>query len=145
MVELLLGNNVGMERGCYPTDLTDGQWGVVEPLIPPAKHYGRRRKHEMREILDAIFYVLRSGCAWRMLPHDFPPCKTVYHYFRRWTREGVFETMNEVLRRQVRVKAGREEEPSAGVLDSQSVKTTQKGGYPATMRPSTSKVASVTF
>ena len=133
-----------MERECYPTDLTDGQWKIVEALLPPAKHYGRHRKHEMREILDAIFYVLRSGCAWRMLPHDFPPWKTAYHYFRLWSREGVFESMNESLRKQVRVKAGRDEEPSAGILDSQSVKTTQKGGYRATMRPSRSRAASVT-
>ena len=133
-----------MSRACYPTDLTDAQWQRIEPLLPPARHYGRHRKHEMREILDAVFYVLRTGCAWRMLPHDFPPWQTVYYYFRRWTREGIFESINAALRKAVRVKSGHEEEPSAGILDSQSVKTTEKGGYLATMQPNTSKVASVT-
>lgn len=133
-----------MDRSSYTTDLSDAQWHRIEPLLPAARHYGRHRKHEMREILNAIFYVLRSGCAWRLLPHDFPPWQTVYYYFRRWTREGIFESMNLALRKAVRVASCREEEPSAAILDSQSVKTTEKGGYPATMPPSISRVASVT-
>lgn len=117
-----------MTRKSYPTDLTDAQWKRIEPLVPPAKPGGRPREHDMRDILDAIFYLTRTGCAWRMLPHDFPPWRTVYEFFARWRDNGTWETMNARLREQVRRKAGRPAEPRIAVIDSQSVKTTDRGG-----------------
>ena len=122
-----------MSREAYPSDLSDAEWEFVAPLIPPAKSGGRPRTVDIREVLDAIFYVLRSGCAWRMLPHDFPNWQTVYTYFRNWRKDGTWERLNTVLRQQVRQAAGREAEPSAAIIDSQSVKTTEKGGLAATM------------
>jgi len=118
----------GMSRKPYPSDLSDAEWLILKPLIPPAKRGGRIRRVNMREIVDAIYYVLRSGCAWRMLPHDFPPWQTVYGYFNIWRREGVWETMNDALRECVRQEAGREIEPSAAIIDSQSVETTEVKG-----------------
>jgi len=116
-------------RKPYPTDLSDAEWQEIEPLIPKSKtNRGRKRKHPLREILDAIFYLLRAGCAWRMLPHDFPPWKTVYHYFRLWRKEGTWEHINAALRTGLREADGREPEPSAAILDSQSVKTTDVKG-----------------
>jgi transposase len=112
-----------MGRQAYPSDLTDVQWAMLEPLIPLPSLEGRTPIHERREIVNAIFYVLRSGCSWRMLPHEFPPCKTVYWYFRRWNQEGVWDRVLHTLRRQVRQQQGRDPEPSAAVIDSQSVKT----------------------
>jgi putative transposase len=115
-------------RKSYPTDLTDAQWHIIEPLIPPAKHGGRHREVCPREILCAIFYILRSGCAWRLLPHDFPPWQTVYGYFRTWQRAHVWEEINDALREAVRIEAGREAQPSMALIDSQSVKTTSVAG-----------------
>ena len=116
-------------RRPYPTDLTDEQWEIIEPLIPkPRSRRGRKRKHSYREILDAIFYVLRTGCAWRMLPHDFPPWKTVYHYFRLWRINGTWEKICAALRKLLRRIKGRNPEPSAAILDSQTVKTTEVKG-----------------
>ncbi len=122
-----------MKRKRYPSDLTDAQWKRIEPLIPPAKPGGRDRAHAMRDIVDALFYVLRSGCSWRMLPHDLPPWQTVYTYFQQWRDDGTIERIHTALRQQVRLEAGRESEPSAAIIDSQSVKTTEKGGSGAMM------------
>ena len=117
------------ERKPYPTDLSDAEWQKIEPLIPkPKTKRGRKRKHPIREILDAIFYLLRAGCAWRMLPHDFPLWQTVYHYFRLWRKDGTWEHINAVLRIELREADGREPKPSAAILDSQSVKTTDVKG-----------------
>jgi transposase len=104
----------------YPTNLTERQWQLLKPLIPPAKAGGRPRRVDLRAVLNAIFYLLVSGCAWSLLPGDFPPSKTVYHYFRQWRIEGVWQRLNDRLRRMVRVKAGRHPSPSAAILDSQT-------------------------
>ncbi len=102
----------------YPSDLTDEEWYLLEPHLPAPKKRGRPRLHSPREILDAVFYVLKSGCQWRMLPRDFPPWKTVFHYFRRWRSDGIWERMSRLLRRRLREKLGRDPEPSAGIVDS---------------------------
>jgi putative transposase len=125
-----------MIRSRYPTDLTDRQWRRLEPHLPPAKPGGRPRSVDMRDLMDAILYVLRNGITWRALPHDFPPWKTVYHYFSTWRTDGTWEAIHDALREEVRVAVGRAATPSAAILDSQSVKTTEKGGLGATTRPS---------
>ncbi|MFF7047804.1 IS5 family transposase [Streptomyces griseorubiginosus] len=112
--------------GGYPSDLTDGQWALVEPLLPPARvgpKGGRREKHPRRRIVNAIFYVVRTGCSWRQLPKDFPPWPTVYWYFTWWHDDGTVERVHDALRARVREADGRDPEPSAGLIDSQSVRT----------------------
>jgi putative transposase len=117
-----------MERKPYPTDLTDEQWKFVEPLLPVAKPGGRPRKTDLREVLNALFYLVRSGCQWRMIPHEFPPWKTCYNYYRAWIDNGTWDEIGTTLRVEVRLAAGRDEQPRVAVIDSQSVKTTEQGG-----------------
>jgi len=117
-----------MSRLAYASDLTDAEWILIESLIPPPKQGGRKREVNMREILNAIFYVLRGGIAWRLMPHDLPPWSTVYGYFNKWRKEKVWEKMNDALREAVRLEAGRQLEPSAAIIDSQSVKSTETKG-----------------
>lgn len=112
----------------YPTDLSDAEWQILEPLIPAAKPGGRPPKWSRRLILDGIFYVLRSGCQWRLLPREFPPWRTVYHYFRLWRLDGTWERLHATLRERERIRHGRDAQPSGCILDSQSVKTTSVGG-----------------
>jgi putative transposase len=111
----------------YPSDLTDAQWAILEPLIPPARAGGRPRKTDIRRVLDGIFYLTHEGCAWRALPHDFPPWKTVYNYFDAWKRDGTWDRIRDVLRVRLRKAAGRELSPRVGCIDSQSVKTAGGG------------------
>jgi len=115
-------------RKAYPTDVSDAEWQKLQPLVPAAKPGGRPVTYARREIVNGILYVLRSGCGWRMLPHDLPPWQSVYGYFREWRKAGIFERINHILRREVRLEAGHDPDPSAASIDSQSVKTSSCGG-----------------
>ena len=115
-------------RRPYPEDLSDQEWRQIEPILEKLKKIkGRPPLYERREILNALFYVLRTGCSWRHLPHDFPPWKAVYGQFLRWRQHGILEKIHHILRKELRILTGREEEPSAAIIDSQSTKTTEKG------------------
>ena len=133
-----------MARQPYPTDLTDAQWARIAPLLPPALPGGRPRSVDLREGINAILYLTRAGCSWRLLPHDLPPWGTVHYYYRRWRLDGTWQQIHDTLRAQVRAKDGREASPSAAILDSQSVKTTEKGGSGAMMLARRSLAGSVT-
>ena len=132
-----------MERKPYPSDVTDSQWRLIEPSIPPPKPGGRPRDVKMREVVNGILYVVRTGCSWRQLPHGFPPWITVYYYFRRLQRDGTWRRIHDRLRVRVRRKVGKALTPSVGILDSQSVKTAEKGGTVGTTRARKSRAASV--
>ena len=134
-----------MNRAVYSTDLTNAEWTLLEPLVPAPKFGGRPAKYSRREIINAIRYVLRTGCAWRLLPHDLPPWQLAYHYFWVWRREGTWQQIHDALLPRARQAGGREPTPSAAIIDSQSVKTTEKGGLGAMMRAKKLLVASVTL
>ena len=132
----------------YPSDLSDDEWALVEPLIPPAKRGGRKRSIDVREVLNGIFYVLWTGCQWTALPKDLPPKSTVYDYFDLWSWDGTLERIHHALYLEVREHAGREPSPSAAIIDSQSAKGAQKGALRSTRRamtrPKRSRAASAT-
>jgi putative transposase len=125
-----------MERKPYPTDLTDEQWKLIEPYIPPERWGGRTRSVDMREVVNAVRYLLRTGCGWRHLPHDLPPWGTAHYYYRRFRLDGTWVLIHERLRERVRHDAGKSGEPSVAVVDAQAVKTTEKGGPAGTTRAS---------
>jgi transposase len=121
----------------YPSDLSDAEWALIAGMIPPARTGGRGRKTDMREVMNAILYVLRAGCQWRALPKDFPPRSTVYGYFWEWRRYGLLDRIQHALLAACRERDGREPSPSAAILDSQSVKAAEKGGAAGTRSATT--------
>lgn len=117
-----------MTRKAYPSDVANAEWQIIEGLLPLAQATGRPREVNLREIINGIFYVLREGCSWRAMPHDLPPWQTVYNYFRHWQRLEVWQKIHTQLRQQVRKQLNKTDNPTAGIIDSQSVKTAEKRG-----------------
>ena len=144
-------NRVSYDRGYlrYPSDLTDAEWALVGPLIPPAKRGGNKRTVEIREVVNGLMYVLSTGCQWRAIPKDLPPSTTIHDYFRRWTDDRTLDRLHQALYVRCRELADRAASPTAAIIDSQSVKSAEKGGSrltrPATMRARRSKVRSGIF
>jgi putative transposase len=129
-------------RLTYTTDLTDEEWQILKSLLPPAKPGGRPRKYPMREVLNGIQYVLRAGCAWRLMPHDLPHGQTADQTLRAWRQDGTWVRIPDQLRDAVRTRMGRHPQPAAAIIDAQTVKTTEKGGRMAMMGPRNSRAAS---
>jgi len=117
--------------GRYPSDCSDAEWGIIEPMIPLASRGGRKRETDVREVFNAIRYIGRTGCQWRLLPKDFPPHTTVYRYFWEWTRYGVLDRIHQALLESCREACGREADPTAAIIDTQVAKATEKGGPPS--------------
>ena len=133
-----------MSERRYPSDLSEEQWRWIEPMLPPERPGGRPRTADMRRVVNAIFYLVRSGCAWRSLPHDLPPWGTVHYYYRRFRLDGTWGLIHDRLRPRVRARSGREVSALVAVIDTQSVKTTEKGGPRATTRAKRSRAANGT-
>ena len=136
---------MSMDRKAYPTDLTDEQWTRLRPLLTPPKPGGRPRSVDLREVVNALLYLLRTGCPWRSLPHDLPPWGTVWTYFRCWRDDGTLAWLHDQVRAQTRLAAERDPPPSAGCLDMQSIKSTEKWRRVVTMLARSIKGASATL
>jgi putative transposase len=123
-----LTSSPAASRKAYPSDLNDPEWEIIEPLLPKPKGFGHPRTTDLREVVNAIFYVIRSGCQWEMLPHDLPHPSTVYSYFSKWKKKGIWQAIHDKLRVEVREKVGKKAQVTAAIADSQTVKTAEKRG-----------------